>query len=337
MKETEQYLDSNTLRLNGTSEADNMTLYMGSSEIAQRGYRENGVIHFEDPNDVFKERLYTLTPADFFTDMSFSVYDDEVLSDAVMLLANITVIDREIGFRVYISSDQVVEHSKCHPNAFMESLKQSLPPYMTIRDDYSSGSPSDAECSISFVRTYPFINSINDHIDEFRDEVIALMQKVKLQLTGRSWREEWNADERLFSKELIEPLLRAMKYDAVRNIHGSGEFGKDILCREFDKFGTERWLGIQLKAGDITGEVNSIVDVIIGQINDAFAIPFEDGASRSLKRISLFYVMCSGRITDNARTKIWSKIPNNLVGSVTFLDRQDLEGLIERHLTAKSR
>jgi hypothetical protein len=335
MSKVEPSYTSKGLRFEGEIETNELFLYKGDTLVANRGYQEDGWIHFDDPDGVSHPDLYALRPEEFITGMGFNVYDDEVLGDPLISLSEVILVGGTVSLEAYISGDRVVEFSGCHPNLFLRTMKQWFPESMTLCDDRSDANMSNTDCFISFKYVVPFVTSIDHHIAQFRSEVLSLIERTKLQLTGKSWSNVWHTEERLFSVELMEPLLRAMGFDAVRNTHGSSEFGKDILCRDFDRFGCERWLGIQLKAGDITGEVNSIVDVIVGQINDAFAMPFDDGTSRSKKHISLFYVICSGRITENARTKIWSKIPPSLVGSVTFLDRQDLQGLIEKYMNPR--
>jgi len=335
MKRSVQHPDLATLRETSAIREGTMALSQGDKTVAHGGELYRGLVHFDDPENIYHEILYALSPVTLTMDLSFFVLDDDALGDPIVTLMRVEIIQGEISLSAFIDSARVVEYSKCHPSDFMQTLLRRLPSSMEIVDDSSSGNPIHDECSISFKKTTPFVESIGHHIGTFRDEVLTLIMTVKAHLSGRSWNEKWSTDERAFSTELIEPLLRALGYDSVRNNHGPEEFGKDILCREIDRFGIERWIGFQLKAVDITGEANALVDLIVGQINDAFSIPFYDVASRSTKHIAGLFVICSEGITKNAREKIKGKIPHGLVGSVTFIDRQYLEGLITRHLSAK--
>jgi hypothetical protein len=77
----------------------------------------------------------------------------------------------------------------------------------------------------------------------------------------------------------------------------------------------------------VYGDVNSQINEIIGQIEDAFTMPFYLTNSKEPKYISSFIVAISGEFTDNAKEKILYKIQNKigrLMGSVYFLDREKL-------------
>lgn len=52
------------------------------------------------------------------------------------------------------------------------------------------------------------------------------------------------------------------------------EYGKDFTFSELTTFGHHRHYGLQAKAGDVSGGVNASVDEWLGQIADAFAMPF---------------------------------------------------------------
>jgi len=97
-----------------------------------------------------------------------------------------------------------------------------------------------------------------------------------------------------------------------------------------------RHYGLQAKAGNISGEVNSEVDVLLGQINDAFSMPYCELGSKESRYISVFIIAISGTFTENAREKIVEKMPKGVIGSVYFLDRETLIELIERYWVAKS-
>jgi hypothetical protein len=88
---------------------------------------------------------------------------------------------------------------------------------------------------------------------------------------------------------------------------------------------------LQAKAGDVSGEVNSKVDELLGQAKDAFEMPYYELGSKDPRYISSYVIAVSGRFTENAREKIVEKIPKLLVGSVYFLDRQRIEELVLRY------
>ncbi len=82
------------------------------------------------------------------------------------------------------------------------------------------------------------------------------------------------------------------------------EYGKDFIFSEIDKFGHNIYYGLQVKAGNISGKANSKVDEIIGQLDDAFSMPFEEIGSGNRYYISNFIIAISGNFTENAKDKI---------------------------------
>ncbi len=138
-------------------------------------------------------------------------------------------------------------------------------------------------------------------------------------------------DEEDFSLSIVIPILRKLGFSNIRYNHGKREFGKDIVFTrktEFDYF--EFW-GAQVKCGNISGEANSEIDKIIGQIDDAFKVPFYDLYTKQRERISKLLIVISGSYTENAIEKICEKIENNaLKNNVVFIDREKISALSSR-------
>jgi hypothetical protein len=158
-----------------------------------------------------------------------------------------------------------------------------------------------------------------------------MMREAEIALAGMKWKSEYAKDERAFCDEVLAPLLRRMKFISVRYTQGVREYGKDSTFSELTPFGVLRHYGLQAKAGDISGEVNSAIDEIVGQADDAFKMPYYDIGSTDPRYISGFIVAISGRFTANAKEKIVHKIPRGLHGSLLFLDREAIIELIDRH------
>ena len=127
-----------------------------------------------------------------------------------------------------------------------------------------------------------------------------------------TWRSEFEKDEILFTKEVLIPLFNLMDFNSVRFNHGTQEFGKDITFYDKDKFGNIEYYGVQVKAGDISGKVNSKINEITTQLNDAFNIPFKDIETGREEFLSKIIIANSGEYTENAKTKIMHNIPSNL-------------------------
>lgn len=138
-------------------------------------------------------------------------------------------------------------------------------------------------------------------------------------------------NEKEFTLSLVIPLLRKLGFVNVRYNHGKREFGKDIIFArktEFDDF--EFW-GVQVKWGDISGEANSEIDTIIGQIDDALKIPFYDVYTRKKEKLSKIVIIISGRFTENAVEKICEKIESNAIkNNIVFIDADKINSLAEK-------
>ena len=158
-----------------------------------------------------------------------------------------------------------------------------------------------------------------------------LIREAEVALAGIRWKSEYATDERAFCEEVLAPLLRRMQFLSVRYTHGVREYGRDFTFSELTQFGTMRHYGLQAKAGDVSGGVNSAIDEIVGQADDAFKMPYYDIASAEPRYISTFIVAISGRFTSNAREKIVNKVPRGVYGSLLFLDRESILELIDRH------
>ena len=169
--------------------------------------------------------------------------------------------------------------------------------------------------------------ALNEAADVFK----RMIHETEVALAGLHWKATYVTDERAFCEEVLAPLLRRMKFLSVRYTHGVHEYGRDFTFSELTPFGTMRHYGLQAKAGDVTGGVNSIIDQIVGQADDAFKMPYYDIASAEPRYISTFVVAISGRFTSNAREKIVNKAPRSVHGSLLFLDRESILELVDRH------
>ena len=168
-------------------------------------------------------------------------------------------------------------------------------------------------------------------IEAAGSDLKALLHAAEVALSGLAWKDEYTKDEDLFCRELLYPLLRRMGFLFVRYTHGKKEYGKDFTFSEGTPFGHHRHYGLQAKAGGVSGAVNAAVDELLGQIADAFAMPYYELGSKDPRFISTFIIAISGKFTENAREKIVEKMPKGLIGSVYFLDRDRITELVERY------
>jgi len=173
-------------------------------------------------------------------------------------------------------------------------------------------------------------DSLHGSILQAARELRDILHAAEVALSGLEWKDEYFSDEGLFCRELLYPLLRRMGFLFVRYVHGKKEYGKDFTFSELTPFGDHRHYGLQAKAGDISGGVNSAIDELLGQISDAFAMPYYELGSKDPRYISTFVILVSVSFTENSREKIVAKMPRGTVGSVYFLDRERITELVER-------
>jgi len=86
---------------------------------------------------------------------------------------------------------------------------------------------------------------------------------------------------------------------------------------------------VQVKAGNLSGEAGAEIDTIIGQIGDAFSMPYIDTTSREERYISFFAIAISGRFTDNAKDKIMEKVK---LRNIYFLDIDKIQELLTNYM-----
>jgi len=146
-------------------------------------------------------------------------------------------------------------------------------------------------------------------------------------LGGEEISSEVLSDEPKFTVEVLLPLFRNMGFLDVKYNHSKREFGKDVTFSEIDKFGVRRNYGVQVKAGDLSGEAGSDIDKIIAQIDDAFKMPYIDTTSREKRFISDLIIAISGRFTNNAEDKIIEKVHQR---NIYFLSLDKIQELIIR-------
>lgn len=168
-------------------------------------------------------------------------------------------------------------------------------------------------------------------IEKYSSLLKEMIRKTELILSGAVWRKEYETDEKLFCTDIIFPLLRKMDFIDVRFSHGIREYGKDFTFSEITKFGNLRHFAIQAKAGNLRGNVNAQIDEIIGQLNDAFTMPYYEVSANESRNISTFIIVISGHFTENAKDKIIQKIPQQFKGCVYLIDRDKILELIEKY------
>jgi len=225
-----------------------------------------------------------------------------------------------------------------HPNKYWEgrfglaTLLDAIAKQTSHFDDLSA---EDIELEddwkqLTIVGRYGSDTPMLEAVGAVAKRITKLVKEAEVYLAGIVWKKEYENNETLFCTEILAPLLRRMGFLSVRYTHGNREYGKDFTFSEMTPFGDLRHYGLQAKAGDLSGGVSAQVDEILGQINDAFAMPYVELGAKEPRYISSFIVAISGKFTSNAKEKIAEKTPRGLVGSVYFLDRERIIEFIER-------
>jgi hypothetical protein len=229
---------------------------------------------------------------------------------------------------------------RCHtPNKYWEGQFGLATFLAAIRDQathHDTWKITDIELDddwkgITLERVVALGDPLVGSIEAAASDLKVLLHEAEVALSGLAWKEEYKRDEDLFCRELLLPLLRRMGFLFVRYTHGKKEYGKDFTFSEATPFGHHRHYGLQAKAGDVSGAVNAAIDELLGQIADAFAMPYYELGSKDPRFISTFIIAISGKFTENAREKIIEKMPKGLIGSVYFLDRDRITELVERY------
>jgi hypothetical protein len=180
---------------------------------------------------------------------------------------------------------------------------------------------------------YDILLSENMLIDRafkrFQEIVLEIEGYTERLLEGEELSSDVLDDEKRFSLEVLLPLFRSMLFSDVKYNHGKREFGKDVTFSEIDRFGVRRNYGVQVKVGDLSGEAGAEMDKIIGQIEDAFSMPYVNTTSREKRYISDLIIAISGRFTDNAKDKIIEKINRR---NIYFLDIDKVQELLTRYM-----
>ncbi|MEW5956220.1 MAG: hypothetical protein AB1801_00730 [Chloroflexota bacterium] len=143
--------------------------------------------------------------------------------------------------------------------------------------------------------------------------------------------EIYQKDERRFCEEVLAKLLEKMEFKIVRYIHGGDEYGRDFIFEETTPFFRSRYYGLQAKAGNISGKAKSKIDMILSQVEDAFAMPYTKEPGRPDIYIDTMIIAISGEFAPNAIDKIRHKTPQYLVGSLFFWDKKTIRSLISQY------
>ena len=167
-------------------------------------------------------------------------------------------------------------------------------------------------------------NILNESIKVLKE----IDRETKLYLAGGPiWEKIHDEKEEPFCKDILEPLLKRIFYDARYN-HSGREFGKDFILTLKTRLGVQ-YGALQAKAGKLDGAAGGKLDQVLNQLDDAFTMPYKDPETGESRFISFFMVATSGEITDNAKDKLWWKLfQQGKLGIVKIWDKETIIRLI---------
>jgi len=116
-------------------------------------------------------------------------------------------------------------------------------------------------------------------------------------------------NEESFRENFLIPMLHRLGFSVVVNNHGSREFGRDIIFGEIDNFGHFCIYGLQAKFEDSIGLGKKVED-LLHDVSQAFNNPFTHPHNGEQHRISRFYVVNGGSISDQAKDHFFNGIHN---------------------------
>jgi hypothetical protein len=216
--------------------------------------------------------------------------------------------------------------------AYMDAKKAILEERATQLGDVSLDSYEDDGAWIHLAYSAEFDAEKVLTAVELAEQIVAEIDgATEMRLGTELWAPTGAHDEQEFTLRTVLPILRKLGFQNVRYNHGKREFGRDVVFARVTEFQDLEFWGAQVKFGNVSGGANAEIDEILGQIEDAFTMPFYDLYTKQKQRISRLVIIISGKFTDNAIEKICEKIESHAVrNNVIFVDENKLQTLAER-------
>lgn len=136
--------------------------------------------------------------------------------------------------------------------------------------------------------------------------------------------------EKELTKRFLIPLFHEMSFRNVKYNHGTLEYGKDVIYIEETKFLKLKFVGVQVKQGNINTKV---AEKIFSQISKGLS-PFRDLSDNNKeKNIDEFIVITSGMIKENGRESLTKLLQGvNINKPVSFIDGNELIDYLDLYM-----
>jgi hypothetical protein len=138
--------------------------------------------------------------------------------------------------------------------------------------------------------------------------------------------------------EELHPLLQELfqKHPGISHVeytHGPNEMGADfVLTSTHEILGTTEHIGIIAKRGKIQQKLDKgsqSVDDIARQIKECISVPRKTDNGKREVRLSEVWVVCTGAISNGAKTRIHADYPGT---NVHFIDINQLSGMVDKYV-----
>ncbi|ALB44034.1 restriction endonuclease [Clostridium beijerinckii] len=209
---------------------------------------------------------------------------------------------------------------------FMETLKSVCDEVNYVYVNNYSLSEDDPFFRAFFISMLIDINeykNFNQVYFECGDLCRKLINITEDRLKGIWWNPEFETDEMLFCKCFLNQYFRKMNFEDVKFNHGNKEFGKDYVLVTSNLFGGKEYYGVQVKAGKVSGSVNSDIQELINQIKISFDVPYELGDGTKVY-MSKVIIVISGHYSENAKEIILSQMERYKLSNIIFISKKEL-------------
>lgn len=242
---------------------------------------------------------------DFFYMLQINRFNDIVLFEFIML-GNESGYYKDWSFRKFVSSMKSV--CEMDDNVYV--------------NNYDDG--DDAFFRAFFLAMIVSVNDFEDFYSAYEycsKRCKDIVRITENRLNGIGWDKEFESDEKLFCDLYLTRIFKNLGFIKVRYNHGNKEFGKDYILETKNLFGDKEYYGVQVKAGNISGNAKSNILELTSQIKMAFKISYKDYLGDEIY-LSKIIVACSGSFSENAKVIIASDLERYMYTNLMFLDKK---------------
>lgn len=139
-------------------------------------------------------------------------------------------------------------------------------------------------------------------------------------------------EKEIFLFPILKQLFLAKKYESVEITHGTNEFGKDLVFKEYDtRLGVERWFSVVVKNKNASMEDFEDGGEICRQIKLSFQHPYSDSKGEE-QYINYVIVAVNGNISAQAKSVLNKVLEPHFRNNVEIWNYQRLEEEISKEI-----